>query len=670
MHYFCHRSGQARPSQSKGLRLMKSQGSCKTGRTCLSFMTVTRDNSAESPASITLNVAYQRNHYGHEPDVAHLKMTEEERASIADDLSRGVPMSTILKKISKSRAGKMTPLDLIDRKHLHNIKKQFSLQGSERCHENDATSVHIWVKAMADKQETVVRFYKQQGSDMPGSSTFAKEDFALVLMTEAQEDLLKELGSGTVCIDSTHGTTGYDFQVTTLLVLDEYGSGLPVAYMISNRTNTPTMQAFFESLKSTTGEVHAAYFMSDDAQEYYKAWSSVMGKPKNKLLCIWHVDKNWRNKILSLIKGRQQQVDAYMNLRMLMECTSTAELDELIDLFLSSGDPSQPELQDLLAYFKENYADRREEWALSYRLPDGVSTNMHLERMHGTLKHSVLEGKKNKRVDKLISALFDLTHHFLRKRVVHIVKDKRTCKMARIEKSHRPAEAIKKFVVAKKNGTWSVESQRTTGLSHTVSKEADGACCPLACSTCAICVHTYKCTCYEHMIHHTICKHIHAVQMVHAPEMQEKMPLDSPSEEESKASRAQSLLDSIGKTQASISITRSAEVLACIDTIKGYEEEGAVHPEVTKKVSKMLKKVVGLYEGEKKRAFADETKEPANKNIEHQVRFHSTKKPRLSGPTTTLSKPTELQKEMLKARLLHMNVESNEIITTSGHEYC
>ncbi|KAH9360071.1 hypothetical protein HPB48_006668 [Haemaphysalis longicornis] len=75
---------------------------------------------------------------------------------------------------------------------------------------------------MADKKETVVRLYKQQGSDMPGS-TFDK-DFALVLVTEAQEDLLKELWSGTVCIDSTHGTIGYDFQLTTLLVLDECGS--------------------------------------------------------------------------------------------------------------------------------------------------------------------------------------------------------------------------------------------------------------------------------------------------------------------------------------------------------------------------------------------------------------------------------------------------------------
>lgn len=318
----------------------------------------------------------------------------------------------------------------------------------------------------------------------------------------------------------------------------------------------------------------------------------------------------------------------------------------------------------------KQYTGCRKGWAWIDRIQDGANTNTHFEEMHRKLKHTIPEGKKNKRVDKLISALFDLTHHYLMKRVTRIVKGTRTSNMAKIEKSHLPAKATIKFVKSNEDGTWSVESQSTPGLSHTVSKEADGACCPLACSKCAVCIHTYMCTCYEYMLHHTICKHIHAVQMAQAPENLESMPVDSPSEEEARTSRAQSLLDSIGKMQASTSITRSAQVLACVDTIKEYEAEGAVDPEVTKKASRMLQKVVGLYEREKKREFADETKEPANKSIERQVRFHSTKKPRLSCPTATLSKPTEQQKEMLKARLLDRNVESVEIITTSGHEYC
>lgn len=37
-----------------------------------------------------------------------------------------------------------------------------------------------------------------------------------------------------ICIDSTHGTTGYDFSLTTLVTVDEYGAGFPLAVCISN----------------------------------------------------------------------------------------------------------------------------------------------------------------------------------------------------------------------------------------------------------------------------------------------------------------------------------------------------------------------------------------------------------------------------------------------------
>ena len=38
-----------------------------------------------------------------------------------------------------------------------------------------------------------------------------------------------------ICIDSTHKTTGYDFLLITVMVVDEYGEGYPVAWCLSNR---------------------------------------------------------------------------------------------------------------------------------------------------------------------------------------------------------------------------------------------------------------------------------------------------------------------------------------------------------------------------------------------------------------------------------------------------
>lgn len=111
-----------------------------------------------------------------------------------------------------------------------------------------------------------------------------------------------------------------------------------------------------------------------------------------------------------------------------------------MSLLLGSGNPSQPGHKDFLKYFMEHYAGR-DERPLTYR-KDGVNTNMHLERMQRMLKHTVPERKENKRVDKLMFAFVDLMHHYLMQRIVYIVKNKKTSKMARIEKSHHRPRPI------------------------------------------------------------------------------------------------------------------------------------------------------------------------------------------------------------------------------------
>lgn len=45
------------------------------------------------------------------------------------------------------------------------------------------------------------------------------------------------------------GTTGYDFPVRTLLVANEFGSGLPCAYLLSNRADTIMMKIFLKLFK-------------------------------------------------------------------------------------------------------------------------------------------------------------------------------------------------------------------------------------------------------------------------------------------------------------------------------------------------------------------------------------------------------------------------------------
>ena len=64
----------------------------------------------------------------------------------------------------------------------------------------------------------------EKSADQP----LQQEDFMTVLQSPVQKGMLQQFAWKGVCVDSTHRTTGYDFNLTTLTETDEFGSGFPV----------------------------------------------------------------------------------------------------------------------------------------------------------------------------------------------------------------------------------------------------------------------------------------------------------------------------------------------------------------------------------------------------------------------------------------------------------
>ena len=97
---------------------------------------------------------------------------------------------------------------------------------------------------------------------------------------------------------------------STILVVDEYGEGFPVAWCLSNRTDEALLISYFQSIKVLVGNIIPKWFMSDDAEQFYTAWISVFGPGPHKLLCSWHVDRAWRKNI-KLIESKETQAEVY-----------------------------------------------------------------------------------------------------------------------------------------------------------------------------------------------------------------------------------------------------------------------------------------------------------------------------------------------------------------------
>ncbi|XP_025194303.1 uncharacterized protein LOC112593925 isoform X2 [Melanaphis sacchari] len=389
-------------------------------------------------------------------------------------------------------------IHLLEKKDIHNIKRDFNISYSTKKHQNDAISVDLWVKEMMKKgDESPVLYYKQQGINDNCVPCFTKNDFCLVIMTQFQSELLLKFGKDKVCLDGTHGLNGYNFQLYTVVVVDEYGNGYPVAFCFSNRSDTTVYRHFFQCIKKITGNINANIFMFDD-------------EPAGKqLLCTWHVLRNWAKNLRKIHSNEKQNI-VFKTLKALLyetdENNFLIELQHVLDDLLNDEDT-----RDFGNYFKTTYSYRAEKWAYFNRKYVGINTNMYLEALHKSIKYCYLEGKSCKRLDLSINALMSLVRDKSFERIIKISKQKMSSKLTQIIAAHNKSEKITPDMVVQVDGNWLVNSEADIHIQYRVEKttlSCDD--CVLRCNVCRICVHTYKCTCMNNVIYFNICKHIHA----------------------------------------------------------------------------------------------------------------------------------------------------------------
>ena len=326
------------------------------------------------------------------------------RSLIASKLAQGVNMTSILDFIRDSQIGPLSRDHLTTRSDIHNIKHQYNINYMQKDND-DAKSMMYWVAEM--EQETgynPVICYKGQGEDSCHMGLNNKY-FLLGIQTEFQKEMFVKYAHKLVCADATHGTNAYDFQLITVLVVDDYDEGIPVAWLISNRECAEVLSVF-SCMRERCGDVATDVFMSDDADAYYNAWVSTFPRPNKKLLCSWHVDRSWRRKLNEHIRDRAVLAEVYAAMKRVQNETNEAVFRRSLQQFLAwVRGLSEP----LATYFEREYARRTREWASCFRLGSRVNTNMFLESFHRVLKEVYLERKQNRRVDHLLYKLLKIS---------------------------------------------------------------------------------------------------------------------------------------------------------------------------------------------------------------------------------------------------------------------
>lgn len=145
-----------------------------------------------------------------------------------------------------------------------NVKTESNISRDGVLHASDAQSVNQWILNMQNSENSPVIFYKPQHVDNLNFPSLKTEDFLLVLMNQSQKELFNLYGNYVVCVDFTHGVNAHQFDLTTLLVLDDKREGLPAAFILSNRQNAVALEIAFGAIKKSGVSVKPKVFMSDE----------------------------------------------------------------------------------------------------------------------------------------------------------------------------------------------------------------------------------------------------------------------------------------------------------------------------------------------------------------------------------------------------------------------
>lgn len=410
---------------------------------------------------------------------------------------------------------KLKRVDFLGMQDLRNIRRDYGITYLTRMHQEDSVSVQVLVQMLQKLEKSPILDYVDDAES---------ETFTLTIMTEFQVEMLRKFGEDKILIDGTHGLNAYEIQLFSLVVVDEFGNGVPVAFCFSKKYDKEAMVHFFEKVKESVGaEIKTSVFMSDGAPQFYQAWAHVMGECEFVLLCWWHVSKNWMTNSHAKIKNEEKRKLVDSELRTLAtSCLAPDEFERCLQRFISKLE-NDSETKTFYDYFITNYYDKRKMWAFSYRTFIGLNTNMYLENLHKRIKYLYLNGVACLRMDVSINALFHLVRDLTFDRMIKVAKSKASNKILRIRRSHTQSLQMSDADVCEDRavGGWTVKSATSRGH-YWVQKVADNCpqkLCLLECRACCACVHTFRCSCPDNTIYLNVCKHIHKVgqQMGHGP---------------------------------------------------------------------------------------------------------------------------------------------------------
>ncbi|KAF6205413.1 hypothetical protein GE061_019585 [Apolygus lucorum] len=348
------------------------------------------------------------------------------------------------------------------------------------------SNVDSWVKEQMDKG--VVRFYKPEGSLLHSHPDLLENDLIIMILNEAQCAMLKQYSADCVCIDVIKELKN-DFELVTVMVLDEQGQGLPCCFMLTNRVDSKTMEILFNVIKTVVGySIEPSVLVTDVSPVFWSAWNVVMRcVPLNWLFSTWQVDATWRKGIESLIRSVDKRIAVQKALTNLYLAADEMTFTHLLGSTLEEWGLDQ-DTADFSSYFISEFSHNVTNWAYCYRKHLGEKKILNLELLHTVLESIQQLGSQSNGLDSFIMDLMKFIEDNFKNISTNSVMSSDHCiettsKISEIKHKHREARFLKISQVTKTIKGWSL-LDGSDNMNHEVTASYPTCDCKFKCDLC------------------------------------------------------------------------------------------------------------------------------------------------------------------------------------------
>ncbi|KAL3702212.1 hypothetical protein R1sor_020234 [Riccia sorocarpa] len=176
------------------------------------------------------------------------------------------------------------------------------LKGRVNLQKLDEHAVLLWSKRYKHK----VFFYEQNwtGSERNHASPTS---FVIGIQTTWQKRTMLAGQETLIICETTYGSNKLQYQMFSVLVVDQYYNGIPVAWIIGPNVKKHDPQPWMEGLRQSMFEYSIDWspksFVVDAVSSSAKEIRSVWGSKVRIYVSLRRVKKIWRKKLTALVKG-------------------------------------------------------------------------------------------------------------------------------------------------------------------------------------------------------------------------------------------------------------------------------------------------------------------------------------------------------------------------------